>query len=169
MVGRLWLERLGAGAGLERSRLAHESCVKLLPLLPINNLRRQTYVSGREKGVDVQDQASPVGHIDLSVAAPEVAEVSLPMQSLAAPPSELVALPEPRYFPPTAFPPGADFPVVPASPPAVQPIPRANTRRLIAIGLGVAVLILAGGGVAGNAVLSSAYSPERAVIDRIDR
>jgi hypothetical protein len=108
--------------------------------------------------VDVQDQASPVGHIDLSVAAPDVAEAS-------APASDLVGLPEPRYFPPTAFPQGADFPVVAASPPAVQAVPRANTRRLIAIGLGAAVLILAGGGVAGNAVLSSAYSPDRAVID----
>jgi hypothetical protein len=136
-----------------------------LPLLPINNLHRQTYVSGREKAVDVQDQASPVGHIDLSVAAPDVAEMSPPMEPLAAPPSELVAFPEPRYFPPTPFSPGADYPVLAAPPPTVQAIPRANTRRLIAIGLGVAVLILAGGGVAGNAVLSSTYSPDRAVID----
>ena len=66
------------------------------------------------------------------------------------------SVPEPEYSPPPGTAP------VPAS--AAQGT-RGHAGRNVAIVLVVAVLILGGGGVAANAVLSSTYSPERAVTD----
>ena len=125
--------------------------------------------------MDAQDPTVPEGPSDVSAPSGDVAEPSAP----EAPPEPPAAADAGHDTPPTppaaaeagdvtppAPAPGPDYPPPFAAASAVAPTARkSNARRNLAIALVVAVAILGGGGIAANAVLSSMYSPERAVSD----
>jgi len=84
----------------------------------------------------------------------------------SAPPPAPVAEAEARSAPPPAPPPAPDYPPPFATPPGgAAQAPKGHGRRNLAIALAVALVILIAGGIGANALLSSMYSPERAVTD----
>jgi hypothetical protein len=120
--------------------------------------------------VDAQDPPVPEGLSDAGAPGADVADLPPPPASspppVEPPASAPLTPPEQGYYPPPAYPPGPGYPRAYAAPGPVAPqAEKANTGRLIAIVVAVAVLVLGGAGVAANAVLSSTYSPERAVTD----